>query len=154
MWLNIFILYFVDKKRFKMLTVWHIQTQEKNSVKFEPENPTLWFRLQHQMCQISSHTFLSSTDPLRSSQLKFLLNSVSTTSRTLHNWQYSLSLSLNYMIISVSLVLKKKKKTGFPPYWYPTKIVSDWIKTSFIFDFFSFFFYLYWKNIWNKMLES
>lgn len=35
------------------------------------------------MCQISSHTFLSSTDPLRSSQLKFLLNSVSTTSRTL-----------------------------------------------------------------------
>ena len=97
MWLNIFILYFVDKKRFKMLTVWHIQTQEKNSVKFEQENPTLWFRLQHQMCQISSHTFLSSTDPLRSSQLKFLLNSVSTTSRTLHNWQYSLSLSLSQL---------------------------------------------------------
>ena len=117
MWLNIFILYFVDKKRFKMLTVWHIQTQEKNSVKFEQENPTLWFRLQHQMCQISSHTFLSSTDPLRSSQLKFLLNSVSTTSRTLHNWQYSLS--LNYMIISVSLVLKKKKKN-----WFPTLLIS------------------------------
>ena len=130
---------------------------EKNTVKCEQENPTLWFRLQHQIYQISSHTLLSSPDPLRSSQLKFLLNSVSTTSRTLHNWQYSLSLSqsINYMIISVSLVLKKKKKKN----WFLTLLISykDSVKLNknwFYLWFFSFFFYLYWKNIWNKLLES